>query len=210
MLQEAKVEKSGMKKVKFGKIPIVYPIPIVLAGALVDGKPNFEELGDIAVMGINPALICISSGKDHHTNKGILEHETFSINFPSTDMMAVTDYCGVVSGKNIDKSVLFDVFYGDLETAPMIEKCPVNLECKVIKEFSIQHRQIFVADVIQAYVSEQFVSEVDGKKKIADLTKLDPIMYALDNKYYKIGESIGQGYRECGEYKKKYGPHEKE
>ena len=209
-MQEANVEKSDIKKVKFGKIPIVYPIPIVLAGALVDDKPNFEELGDIAVMGINPALICISSGKNHHTNKGILEHEAFSINFPSTDMMAVTDYCGVVSGKNIDKSVLFEVFYGDLETAPMIKKCPVNLECKVIKEFSIQHRQIFVADVIQAYVSDKFVSEVDGKKKIADLTKLDPIMYALDNKYYKIGEPIGQGYRECGEYKKKYGPHEKE
>ena len=207
---ENKESQTESKKVKFGKIPLVYPIPIVLAGALVDGKPNFEELGDVAVMGINPAIICISSGKDHHTNKGILEHETFSINFPTTKMMAVTDYCGVVSGKNIDKSVLFDAFYGELETAPMITDCPVNLECKVIKEFSIQHRQIFVAEVIQAYVNNEFVTEVDGRKKIADLTKLDPIIYALDNKYYKIGEPIGQGYQECGEYKKKYGPHKKE
>jgi len=207
---ENKQSQTESKKVKFGQIPLVYPIPIVLAGALVDGKPNFEELGDVAVMGINPAIICISSGKDHHTNKGILKHETFSINFPTTEMMAVTDYCGVVSGKNIDKSVLFDAFYGELETAPMITDCPVNLECKVIKEFSIQHRQIFVAEVIQAYVNNEFVTEVDGRKKIADLTKLDPIIYALDNKYYKIGEPIGQGYHECGEYKKKYGPHKKE
>jgi len=196
-------QKSDLngKKIKLGQIPYVYPIPIVLVGALVDGKPNFEELGDVAVMGINPAIVCISSGSDHHTNKGIIEHGTFSINFPTTDMLAITDYCGTVSGKDIDKSELFDVFYGDYENTPMIKKCPINLECKVIKEFSIQHRQIFIADVVQAYVNEEFVSEENGRKKVADLTKLDPIMYALDNRYYKIGEPIGIGYQESKKLK---------
>ncbi|MHA1155579.1 MAG: flavin reductase family protein [Candidatus Heimdallarchaeota archaeon] len=192
------------KKVKFGQVPLVYPIPIVLAGSLVNGKPNFEELGDVAVMGINPAIIVISSGKDHYTNKGIIEHNTFSINFPTTKMIAITDYCGFVSGNKVDKSELFDVFYGDLETAPMIKDCPVNLECKVIKEFSIQHRQIFVAEVAEAYVNEEFVTETDGRKKIADMRKLDPIIYALDNKYYNIGEPIGEGYKECKELRDKF------
>ncbi len=189
-------------KVKFGQIPLVYPIPIVLTGALVDGKANFEELGDVAVMGIKPAIICISSGKDNHTNKGILEHGTFSINFPTTKMIAETDYCGTVSGKDVDKSQLFDIFYGELETAPMIKECPVNLECKVIKEFLVEHRQIFIADVIQAHVSKEYVTEENGRKKIAEMTKLDPIIYALDNKYYKIGEPIGEGYKESKKLKK--------
>lgn len=79
-------------KIKFGPVPLVYPIPIVLAGADVNGKPNYATLGDCGVMGINPPLVYISSGYGHYTNQGILENGTYSINFPSTDMLAVTDY----------------------------------------------------------------------------------------------------------------------
>lgn len=183
-------------KVKFGTVPIVYPVPIILAGANVNGKPNFATLGDCGIMGIKPPLVYISSGQDHHTNRGILENETYSINFPSTDLLAVTDYCGMVSGKDVDKSVLFETFYGELGTAPMIKRCPVNLECRVVKEFSIQHRQIFVGQVVQAYVAEEFVVEKEGRRGIADMTRLDPIIYALDNRYYSIGEPIGLGYHE--------------
>lgn len=189
-------------KVKIGKIPYIYPIPIILAGSLVDGKPNFETIGDVCVIGINPPIICISSGNTHYTNKGILEHGTFSINVPPSSMLSATDYCGTVSGRDVDKAQYFDVFYGELENAPMIKNCPVNIECKVIKEFSIQHRQIFIADVIQTYVNEEFVVEKDGRKFVADVQQLDPIIYALDNKYYKIGEQIGIGYQECKKLQK--------
>jgi flavin reductase (DIM6/NTAB) family NADH-FMN oxidoreductase RutF len=183
-------------KVKFGAVPLVYPIPIVLAGANVNGRPNYATLGDCGVMGINPPLVYISSGQAHYTNQGILENGTYSVNFPSTDLLAVTDYCGIVSGSDVDKSVLFETFYGELGTAPMIRECPVNLECRVIKEFSIQHRQIFVGEVIQTHVDEEFVVEREGRQVIADMTRLDPIIYALDNRYYCIGEPIGMGYNE--------------
>jgi flavin reductase (DIM6/NTAB) family NADH-FMN oxidoreductase RutF len=113
----------------------------------------------------------------------------------------VTDYCGMVSGRDVDKSVLFETFYGELGTAPMIKGCPVNLECRVIKEFSIQHRQIFVGEVVQTYVAEEFVVERGGRRGIADMTRLDPIIYALDNRYYKIGEPIGFGYNEGKDFR---------
>ncbi|MFX0000407.1 MAG: flavin reductase family protein [Candidatus Hodarchaeota archaeon] len=193
---------SSVEKVKFGKVPLVYPVPIILAGALVNNQPNFETLGDVGIMGIKPPLVYISSGQDHYTNQGILENETFSINFPTTRLLVKTDYCGVASGHNVDKSQLFNVFYGELETAPMIRECPVNLECKVIKEFSIQHRQIFIGDVVQSYVREDFVIESEEGQLIADMAKLDPIIYALDNQYYKIGEIIGTGYQESKKFKK--------
>jgi flavin reductase (DIM6/NTAB) family NADH-FMN oxidoreductase RutF len=188
-------------KVKLGPTPYIYPIPIVLIGSLVNGEPNFEEVGDIAILGIKPALVCISSGNTHYTNKGILEHNTFSINIPNTDMLAVTDYCGIVSGAEIDKSKLFKVFFGELENTPMISECPVNLECKVLKEFSIQHRQVFVGEVVQTYISEKFTTDQAGKRTVMPLTKLDPIIYALDNRYYKIGKPIGVGYQEGRNYK---------
>jgi flavin reductase (DIM6/NTAB) family NADH-FMN oxidoreductase RutF len=187
---------NSIKKTQFGKVPLIYPIPIILAGALVHGKPNFETLGDVGIMGIKPPIVYISSGVHHYTNIGILEHGTFSINFPSTSLLTKTDYCGVVSGHEIDKSQLFDLFYGELETAPMIEECPVNLECKVIKEFSILHRQVFIGDVVQTYVNKDLIIESKGRKQIGDMTKLDPIIYALDNRYYSIGKPIGIGYQE--------------
>ena len=192
---------SSSEKVKLGKVPLVYPVPITLAGALVSNKPNFETLGDVGIMGINPPLIYISSGQNHYTNQGILDHRTFSINFTTIDLLVITDYCGVASGNDIDKSKLFNVFYGELETAPMIRECPVNLECKVIKEFSIQHRQIFIGDVVQSYVSKDFIIKMGEDQKIADMIKLDPIIYALDNRYYKIGEIIGTGYQESKNFK---------
>ncbi|MFX1500300.1 MAG: flavin reductase family protein [Promethearchaeota archaeon] len=192
---------SSADKVKFGKVPLIYPVPIILTGALVNNRPNFETLGDVGIMGIKPPLVYISSGQNHFTNQGILEQGTFSINFPTTQLLIKTDYCGVASGKNVDKSKLFNIFYGDLKTAPMIRECPVNLECKVIKEFSIQHRQIFIGDVVQSYVNKDFVIKSEEDQKIADMTKLDPIIYALDNRYYKIGEIIGTGYQESKKFK---------
>jgi flavin reductase (DIM6/NTAB) family NADH-FMN oxidoreductase RutF len=184
-------------KIKIGSIPYIYPVPIVLAGANVNGKPNFETVGDVGLMGIKPPIVFISSGNDHYTNQGILESGTFSINFPTTEMLAVVDYCGQISGRDMDKGALFEVFYGDLETAPLIATCPVNLECRVIQEFSIQHRQIFIGEVVQAHVDEKFVEVQGDRKTIADLGQLDPILYALDNRYYKIGPVIGKGYQEA-------------
>ena len=91
---------------------------------------------------------------------------------------------------------MFNTFYGQLGSTPMIEECPVNIECEVIKEFSIQHRQIFIGEVVMTYVNDEHVIEIDGQKRIAEMSKLDPIIYALDNQYYKIGKPIGVGYQE--------------
>jgi flavin reductase (DIM6/NTAB) family NADH-FMN oxidoreductase RutF len=185
-----------MTKLKLGALPLVYPIPIVLAGADVQGRPNFATLGDCGVMGIKPALVYVSLGQNHYTTQGILENGTYSVNFPTTDMLAVTDYCGIVSGRDVVKSALFETFYGELDNAPMICQCPVNLECHVVHEFAIEHRHIFVGQVVQAHIDETFVGERDGGRVIADMTQLDPIIYALDNRYYRIGEPIGLGYNE--------------
>ena len=185
-----------MDKVKLGAVPWVYPVPIVLAGATVDGRPNFCTLGDCGIMGIRPPLVYVSLNEAHLTTRGIVDTGVYSVNVPSADMMAVTDYCGMVSGREVDKSALFEVFYGELGTAPMIRACPINLECTVVHDFSIQHRHVFVGEVSQAYVDREYAVEREGRWQVAHMANLNPIVYALDNCYYRVGESIGQGYRE--------------
>ena len=174
-------------------LPLIYPVPIVLAGALVDGVPNYVTIGDTGLMGINPPLVFVSSHVNHHTNAGILRHKTFSINTPNTELIAKVDYCGIVSGSDVDKSALFTNFYGELETAPMIEECPVNLECKLVKEFSIEHRQIFIGEVVATHIDALLMIE---EGKLPPLNAIDPILYALDNHYYRTGAPIGVGYSE--------------
>jgi len=185
-----------MLKVKLGAVPLVYPIPIVLVGSNVNGRANFAQVGDCAVMGIDPALVTVSLSAAHHTTSGIDECRAFSINLPSTQMLSRTDYCGIVSGKDVDKSQLFTTFEGGQTGVPMIQECPVGLECRVQEIVQIKHRRIFIAEVLECYVSEPFVETVDGNPRIADLSKLDPIIYALDNRYYRIGSAIGIGYHE--------------
>ena len=185
-----------MAKSTMGAVPLVYPIPIVLVGATVDGRPNFTEVGDCAVMGIQPALVTISLSATHHTTKGIDATGVFSVNFPSTEMLSLTDYCGMVSGRDVDKSALFSTFPGEETQVPMIEECPVGLECRVVEVVQVEHRRLFIGRVLECYVSDEFIQDIDGKKKIANVCALDPIIYALDNRYYRIGEPIGTGYQE--------------
>ena len=111
-----------MDKVKLGAVPWVYPVPIVLAGANVDGRPNFCTLGDCGIMGIRPPLVYVSLNETHLTTEGIVETGVYSVNVPSTDMLAVTDYCGMVSGREVDKTVLFEVFFLELLKRDSIRK----------------------------------------------------------------------------------------
>jgi flavin reductase (DIM6/NTAB) family NADH-FMN oxidoreductase RutF len=184
------------EKVRLGPRAYVYPVPIVLAGALVNGRPNYVTLGDCGIVGLRPPLVYISSHRDHFTNLGILDHGTFSINFPTTGMLNRTDYCGNVSGRDVDKGALFETFFGSLGTAPLIRECPVNLECHVVKDFCIEQRQVFVGEVVETHVSLPYLRVDCEGQHIADLTRLDPICYALDNRYYRIGAPIGAGYEE--------------
>jgi len=185
-----------MSKIKLGAVPLIYPIPIVLVGANISGRANFSEVGDCAIMGIDPALVAVSLSATHHTTSGIDESKAFSVNLPSTALLSLVDYCGLVSGRDEDKGTLFTVFEGEHTGVPMICECPVGLECQVQEIVQIKHRRIFIAEVLECYVSESFVETVDGNQRIADLSKLDPIIYSLDNRYYRIGEGIGVGHRE--------------
>jgi flavin reductase (DIM6/NTAB) family NADH-FMN oxidoreductase RutF len=114
-----------MDKINLGSTVPSYPMPVSLVGAHVDDKPNFMTVAWFSMASYNPPRMAIVLGKNHYTNPGIKENKAFSVCLPSEDMAEVTDYCGIVSGKKTDKSKIFDLFYGELKTAPMIKDCPL-------------------------------------------------------------------------------------
>jgi flavin reductase (DIM6/NTAB) family NADH-FMN oxidoreductase RutF len=187
-----------MMKKKIEINPYLYPMPVVLIGANVAGKANFMPLAWICMIEHEPHMISISSSQTHYTNKGILENKTFSVNTPSEAMIKATDYCGLNTGKNIDKSNIFEIFYGELKTAPMITKTPLNLECKLVKvidtkEFIPPDKRghfIFIGEIIQAYADEEYL--ING---IPDILKMKPFTLTQnDNNYWKVGEKIGRAW----------------
>jgi flavin reductase (DIM6/NTAB) family NADH-FMN oxidoreductase RutF len=99
-----------MKKINIDANTYVYPNPVTLVGTEIEGKVNFMALGWISRVNSKPPLIGIGVNRVHYTAKGIQETKTFSINYPNAEMVEVADYCGLVSGKKIDKSKLFEFF----------------------------------------------------------------------------------------------------
>jgi flavin reductase (DIM6/NTAB) family NADH-FMN oxidoreductase RutF len=196
-----------MTKNKIPLGPYLFPTPVVLIGANVHGKANFTAIGWVCGLEFGPPLISISSNQQHHNNIGIKENQTFSVNTPSVDMVEVTDFCGIKSGKKVDKSELFEVFYGELKTAPMIKEAPLNLECKVIHTVDTSEianarngHDIFIGEVIQAYAEDKYLTN-----GAPDVAKLNPFVLSTSKKkltYYKIGEEIGRAWNIGLKYKK--------
>lgn len=164
-------------------------MPTTLVGALVRGRPNFATIAHVGIMDLK--TISLGMNKTHFTKAGIFENRTFSVNIPSVDMVEKTDYCGLVSGKNVDKSKLFKIFYGELKTAPMIEECPVNMECRLVKNVDFPSHDIFMGEVVAAYCDESVLNE---EEKL-DYTILKPILFTMhDAGYWKLGERFADAW----------------
>ena len=188
-----------MAKIKVKIYPYLIPKPLVLIGAIVDDKPNFFTVADISTTGYKIPRFLVSSGKGHYTNKGILEHECFSVNIPSVDMVKETDYCGIKSGRAIQKSEVFEIFYGEeLKNAPMIREAPISHTCKLVKtvDFGDTH-YLFIGEIKETYVNEECINE-----NLPDISKVKPFTF-YNNFYWKVGDSFAQAYKVGKELKKK-------
>jgi len=168
---------------------VVYPA-VALIGAHVSGTPNFMTVSHCGSGGFKPPLICFPMNKLRYTLKGIRENRTFSVNIPSCALVVKTDFCGIYSGRKKDKSRIFEIFYGETQTAPLIKECPLNMECKLIHDLTLGSHILIVGEVIKTYVSADCMT--DGE---IDSQKIDPIIYIPRKKqYHRLGKIVGQAF----------------
>lgn len=181
-------EKNLNKQIIEGNL--LSPLPVILVGANVNGKPNYLVIGYSCPFDFG-RYIFFSLSKIRYTTIGIHENMTFSVNIPSDNLVEQTNICGSKSGRDIDKSTLFDNFYGELKTAPMIRECPVNIECKVHEILDYGDGEGIIGKVIKSYVNPQYTIKEDGKIKL-DWRKIHPIIWTTggDFNYYRLGERI--------------------
>ena len=191
-----------MGKIVIGPGTLIYPQPALLVGANVNDKPNFLAVAWAGIACENPPMISIAIRHIRYTLIGIKQNMTFSVNVPAIDMVRETDYCGIVSGSEVNKIKVcrFKVFYGKLGSAPLIEQCPVNLECKVVHILDLGSHSLIVGRIEETHISESCLT--DGKP---DIDKIKPFSYITDpdSQYQALGEVIGKAYSIGKELKKR-------
>jgi len=178
-----------MKKTKIASIPYG-PYITVLAGASVQGKPNYAAIGAYGVVSQKPVLY-ISLKNTHCTTAGVIENGYFSVNIPSSENIEKTDYCGTVTGFKTDKSCVFESFYDEAGNAPMINECPVNYLCKVIQTIPIFDFTMFIGEIVAVYANEDCLE--NGRP---DAVKVKPTLL-MDTGYFDIKSKIGSVYKVC-------------
>lgn len=184
-------------KVDLGPKVASYPMPMSLIGANVDGKANFLAAAWYTSLSYNPPRVAVALNKTHYTNQGIKTNKTFSLNIPSEDLLKATDYCGIATGAKTDKSNVFDFFYGQLETAPMISKCPVSFECRLEKVIDSTSHELFIGEIVSTFTEERYLTN-----GVVDFKKVKPFMLSFqDQHYFGLGELKGKAWRDGKDYK---------
>lgn len=179
-----------MEKIRINSGAFPYPMPMVLVGSDVDDKPNFMPVAWVNRAHPNPPMLMVAAGKRHHTNIGIHEYGEFGVSIPTRRLLEATDYCGLVSGREVDKSGVFTVFRGGLEHAPMAGECPLAMECRVYTTVDLPDETIFVGEIVSVFSEERYL--VDGRP---DIRAIDPFMLSMpDNHYWSLGEIVGDAW----------------
>ena len=108
-------------------------------------------------------------------------------------MVRETDYCGIVSGRDTDKvaDCKFNIFYGELSNAPLINECPINLECNVLHILNLGSHEMVVGQIQEVYGTDSCLT--DGEP---DVTKIKPFLWVTrpTNQYWEFGQPIGGAF----------------
>ena len=169
---------------------MVYPLPAVMVSAgNKEGKTNILTIAWTGTICTNPAMVYISVRPERYSYNMIKESGEFVINLTTEALVKATDYCGVKSGKDVDKwkeTGLTPVKSESLKYAPSIEESPVSIECKVKKIEELGSHHMFIAEVTAVTVDDSYMN--DNNK--FELNKTGLLAYS-HGEYLGLGKKIG-------------------
>lgn len=169
---------------------MVYPLPAVMVStADREGNSNILTIAWTGTICTNPAMVYISVRPERYSYRMLKESGEFVINLTTEQLAWAADYCGVRSGRDVDKwreTRLTPEKASRLEYAPVIGECPVNIECRVteIKELGSHH--MFLGEVLAVQADEKYLNE----KNKFELNRTGLVAYS-HGEYLSLGEQIG-------------------
>ena len=179
-----------MAKINFKSGNMLYPLPAVLISCGdIDGESNLFTVAWAATVCTNPPMVSISVRPERYSYDMIRRQKEFVINLTTKDLVKATDWCGVRSGRDVDKWSEMHLTRGNAQTliyAPIIEESPVNIECQVVKVEELGSHHMFLAKVTGVQVDDRFMQD-NGKFA---LNKTGLLAYS-HGEYFDLGKSLG-------------------
>lgn len=168
---------------------MLYPLPVVMVSvADRDGRLNIITVAWAGTVCTNPPMLSISVRPERYSYPILKETEEFVVNLTTRELAFATDYCGVKSGRDVDKfkELGLTPLKAEHVGAPLIAESPVNIECKVREVLPLGSHHMFLADVVAVHADEKYMDE----KHKFHLEKAEPIVYS-HGAYLVCGEQLG-------------------
>lgn len=168
---------------------MLYPLPVVMVSvADRDGRPNIITVAWAGTICTNPPMVSISVRPERYSYPILKETGEFVLNLTTRELAFATDYCGVKSGRDVDKfkELGLTPLKAEHVGAPLIAESPVNIECKVREVLPLGSHHMFLADVAAVHADEKYMDE----KHKFHLEKAEPIVYS-HGAYLVYGEQLG-------------------
>lgn len=178
-----------MAKVQWKAGTFIYPIPAVMVSCGTMEKSNIITVAWTGIINTNPAMCYISVRPERHSYNIIKENGEFVINLTTEKLAYATDWCGVKSGKDVDKfkEMKLTKESAYLVKAPLIKESPVSVECKVKQIVPLGSHDMFVAEILSIDADEKYIDE----KGAFDISKCNLIAYA-NGGYYPLSDKVGK------------------
>lgn len=179
-----------MVKVLWKPGTMLYPAPLALVSC--GDKTDNHNIITIAWAGTvcsEPPMVSISVRPSRYSHEIIKKTGEFVINLPNVKLAFAADYCGVRSGREVDKFSHLKLTPVEAEhvKAPLIGECPLNIECRVTEVRPLGSHDMFLAEVLGIYADKKYM---DQKTGALDLRAADLICYS-HGKYYALGKQLG-------------------
>lgn len=167
---------------------LLAPVPPTLVTCGTMESHNVLTVAWTGVLATHPPMTYISVRPTRYSYDIIMKHREFVINLPTSAMMQATDFCGVRSGKDVDKFAVCHLTPEPAQTvqAPLIAECPVNLECRVTDTKEMGTHTVFEAEITGVNVDEKYL---DSKGKL-NLQQCGLMAYA-HGEYFALGRKLG-------------------
>lgn len=168
---------------------MLYPLPVVMVSvADKAGNVNIVTVAWTGTVCSSPPMVSVSVRPERFSHHMIKETGEFVINLTTKELAFATDYCGVKSGRDIDKfkAMQLTPVPADVVAAPLIKESPVNIECRVTQTIGLGSHDLFLAEVVAVHADGKYIDE----KNSFDLMKADPIVYS-HGAYFTCGERLG-------------------
>lgn len=178
-----------MKKEFWKAGNMLYPLPAVMVSCKRENeRPNIITVAWTGTVCTNPAMVYISVRPGRYSYDIIKESGEFVINLTTKQLIKAVDYCGVKSGRDIDKfhEMKLTAISANYVKAPLILESPVNIECRVKQIIQLGSHDMFLAEVLGVHVSPEYMND-KGK---FELSKAEPIVYS-HGEYYGLSELMG-------------------